>query len=1067
MICTSKGFKRVSSLPNSYVPKIKNINSGLKIGKILYGFILVFSLFLANSVLSGFGQPFVNVHEASAQLGPTTPLFGNPGTLDFLSLAVAIVPTIQGADLNISKVAGSTNCDLLVPVTYLDGGCMSSLPLLTPFTAQPNMTVPTNETAFVDYNYSQPSSLAISIGLSSDNITAGETQTVSVTVTDENSTEPISGAHIYSNITDSYGTDQSSYDNGTTDDTGQTSFDYAIPADALSDYYTVTVTASADGYDDHTETTTFEVIGSDYDSLYDNSTFDDSSNYDDGNYNYDDGSSSSDNNNDDFDSPTVKSVDPQDNDNNVPTNTEIKVTFDEKMDQNTLDDGSLDIFCVTTCDIDNVGVNANPSSKSVTYKLDRQLEPGTEYEAQLDFNIEDDNGNFLDCSNSNDVDSSCSWRFETTGNGNANIELTPTSGPFGSSVHITGTGFNPNHDITVTFTNLDIHVVATSSTDNNGEFSDDFIVPLSLPGPHTVAASDGSNSDSATFNVTSAPPAVPIIGLNNTIGPVDTPVNIIGINFDHDSEVIITFDGKPVDTITSPVTTNSTGGFSAVFKVPASTVGLKTVAATDEGLHSDTTLFEVTDTNPPLALSTANQQLSNSISNFSLTETENLSNQSDLSNVTNAPLQNESNITISTPYDTTPKPPLDESNETYTSSPSESTIPSESTTPSESSQDMSDITRNNTQTVKTIVIPDNEDTSKLSPEVSAKQLTENQSSITNTRSDSESSDNTKESSDNAKISKEDLLQDRKDRQLFEKYLRGDHAESKQEENSKPVAANDEAKTIQDSPVTIAILSNDKDPDGDKLKIMGVSPPQKGKIETNGDGSIVYSPEKSWAGKEVFSYTVGDGNGGIATASVQVEVQPASINNHEPRALDQTISGNENTPEKIELKAKDPDDGDKLAFKIVEQPSHGKIAEFSSEKGTLVYLPDKDYQGKDGLNFIVSDGMAESKEGKITIDVKPGRNFQEEQQQADQSQQQQQKQEEQKQQDESSKSDDKQSSSADDSSNGDKPKSDDSKADQSEDQKQQEQKQEEPKEEQKQEEPKEEQKSSDSGNDSGS
>ena len=61
---------------------------------------------------------------------------------------------------------------------------------------------------------------------------------------------------------------------------------------------------------------------------------------------------------DDFDSPTVKSVDPNDNQNNVALNTDIKVTFDEKMDEDTLDDGSLNIFNLDT-GVDP-GVNANP-----------------------------------------------------------------------------------------------------------------------------------------------------------------------------------------------------------------------------------------------------------------------------------------------------------------------------------------------------------------------------------------------------------------------------------------------------------------------------------------------------------------------------------------------------------------------------------------------------------------------------------------------------------------------------------------------------------------------------------
>jgi hypothetical protein len=47
---------------------------------------------------------------------------------------------------------------------------------------------------------------------------------------------------------------------------------------------------------------------------------------------------------DNLTSPRVLSVDPNDNENNVPVDTEIKVTFDRSMDQDTLDDGSLDIL---------------------------------------------------------------------------------------------------------------------------------------------------------------------------------------------------------------------------------------------------------------------------------------------------------------------------------------------------------------------------------------------------------------------------------------------------------------------------------------------------------------------------------------------------------------------------------------------------------------------------------------------------------------------------------------------------------------------------------------------------
>ena len=308
--------------------------------KMLFGTLLGFSLLVSIYHFQLLGQPFFNNHDASAQLD-TSPLFANPGTDDFLSYAVAIMPTVPGANLNTSNIA-ATNCDLLVPITYIDAGCMNSLPLLFPFQQQQsNVTEPTNQTVYS--NYGNASALDLSIGVASENITAGETQTVTVSVSDQNSTQPIAGALVLANITDSFNSVLHEY-SGTSDEVGQVSFPFVIPADAVADIYNVAVQASADGYENASASTTFEVVGSDF---LDNSTFDnfsDSSSSSDGSS--DNCCSSSDNNNnDDFNSPTVKSTDPSDGDNNVPTDlSEIKVTFDESIDKNSVDTGSLSVF---------------------------------------------------------------------------------------------------------------------------------------------------------------------------------------------------------------------------------------------------------------------------------------------------------------------------------------------------------------------------------------------------------------------------------------------------------------------------------------------------------------------------------------------------------------------------------------------------------------------------------------------------------------------------------------------------------------------------------------------------
>ena len=270
-------------------------------GKVLLGSLVVFSVFITISHFPAIELPSMNLAAATPAIS-NLPLFGNPTSEDFMSYAVAIMPTVPGANLNTSNIAGSTNCDLLVPVTYIDAGCMNSLPLLFPFNEpqQTNITEPINQTFYNDYTNS--SALDVSIGVASDNITAGETQTVTVSVSNQNSTQPIPGALVLANVTDSFNSLLHEY-SGTADEVGQVSFPFVIPADAASDIYTVNVLASADGYENASASTTFDVIGSG--DFFDNSTSD----------NFDDGLSSSDNccsdrcsssNNDDFTSPEVR-----------------------------------------------------------------------------------------------------------------------------------------------------------------------------------------------------------------------------------------------------------------------------------------------------------------------------------------------------------------------------------------------------------------------------------------------------------------------------------------------------------------------------------------------------------------------------------------------------------------------------------------------------------------------------------------------------------------------------------------------------------------------------------------
>jgi hypothetical protein len=83
-------------------------------------------------------------------------------------------------------------------------------------------------------------------------------------------------------------------------------------------------------------------------------------------------------------------------------------------------------------------------------------------------------------------------------------------------------------------------------------------------------------------------------------------------------------------------------------------------------------------------------------------------------------------------------------------------------------------------------------------------------------------------------------------------------------------------------MVIPVLSNDSDPDGDKLAIANVTQPSTSpgvsEVEVNPDGTLTYIARDT-SGTQTFTYTVSDGEGGEAKATVTVTVP--GFSNPEP------------------------------------------------------------------------------------------------------------------------------------------------------------------------------------------
>ena len=129
-------------------------------------------------------------------------------------------------------------------------------------------------------------------------------------------------------------------------------------------------------------------------------------------------------------------------------------------------------------------------------------------------------------------------------------------------------------------------------------------------------------------------------------------------------------------------------------------------------------------------------------------------------------------------------------------------------------------------------------------------------------------------------------------------------------NRDPVAVDDSANTMEDTDVTILVLANDSDADGDSLTVSSVSDPANGSVTNNGT-SVTYTPDPNFDGLDSFDYTVADGFGGSDLATVTVNV--TANTNEAPNVQTPAAQTNlETDTVSLQVVASDPD-GDALTY----------------------------------------------------------------------------------------------------------------------------------------------------------
>ncbi|WP_180920777.1 tandem-95 repeat protein, partial [Vibrio parahaemolyticus] len=183
-------------------------------------------------------------------------------------------------------------------------------------------------------------------------------------------------------------------------------------------------------------------------------------------------------------------------------------------------------------------------------------------------------------------------------------------------------------------------------------------------------------------------------------------------------------------------------------------------------------------------------------------------------------------------------------------------------------------------------------------------------------------------------------------------------------NDAPNAENDVITTEEDTAVTIDVLVNDSDVEGDVLSIQSASvPSEQGSVDIV-DGKLVFTPAENFNGEATITYIVTDGDL-TDEAKVSVTVTPV---NDSPVAVDDTTSIQEDTAVTIDVLPNDSDvDGDKLSIQSASVPeAQGKV---EIVEGKLVFTPAENFNGDAEITYTVTDGQL-TDEAKVTVTVNP-------------------------------------------------------------------------------------------------
>ncbi len=191
------------------------------------------------------------------------------------------------------------------------------------------------------------------------------------------------------------------------------------------------------------------------------------------------------------------------------------------------------------------------------------------------------------------------------------------------------------------------------------------------------------------------------------------------------------------------------------------------------------------------------------------------------------------------------------------------------------------------------------------------------------------------------------------------------------------AVDDAGATLEEVPVTVSVLGNDRDPDylpngiNPALHVIGFTAPGNGQVTHNGSGQFTYTPNVDFFGVDAFTYTLNAGDNRIAVGTVTITV--SDVNDPPVMTINtgaSVVEGATVTLANTSLQVTDIEQpATQLTLTLVTIPVHGTLklngvalglgqtwTQDDINNNRLVYLHDGSETLADSFSFTGSDGV---------------------------------------------------------------------------------------------------------------